>query len=181
MRASRRKLATFGWFSAIFFQKQHNSIFIWFTSGRLDRVSWRTSLKFFPCSNGTLEYSKILDIFRTWCHVVRMACRDFPNSVDFWNPTPCWILIDLAFGWCCSDVRTSSMFICKTLRGVQTPSKARPDGCTGTVVRTWKLHGIFMDIFLETCDHTHGMKWDTVHITWRLWIEPIILLKATVT
>jgi hypothetical protein len=25
-------------------------------------------------------------------------------------------------------------------------------------VLTWKLHGIFMDIFLETCDHTHGMK-----------------------
>jgi hypothetical protein len=41
-----------------------------------------------------------------------------------------------------------------------------------------KLHGIFMDIFLETCDHTHGMKWDTVHITWRLWIEQIILLKS---
>jgi hypothetical protein len=41
-----------------------------------------------------------------------------------------------------------------------------------------KLYGIFMDIFLETCDHTHGMKWDTVHITWRLWIEPIILLKS---
>jgi hypothetical protein len=36
------------------------------------------------------------------------------------------------------------------------------------VVLTWKLHGIFMDIFLETCDHTHGMKWDTVHVTWRL-------------
>jgi hypothetical protein len=46
------------------------------------------------------------------------------------------------------------------------------------VVLTWKLHGIFMDIFLETCGHTHGMKWDTVHITWRLWIEPIIHLKS---
>jgi hypothetical protein len=45
-------------------------------------------------------------------------------------------------------------------------------------VLTRKLHGIFMDIFVETCDHTHGMKWDTVHITWRLWIEPIILLKS---
>jgi len=46
------------------------------------------------------------------------------------------------------------------------------------VVLTWKLHRIFMDIFLETCNHTHGMKWDTVHITWRLWIESIILLKS---
>jgi len=35
-----------------------------------------------------------------------------------------------------------------------------------------------MDIFLETYDHTHGMKWDTVHITWRLWVEPINLLKS---
>jgi len=35
-----------------------------------------------------------------------------------------------------------------------------------------------MEIFLETCDHTHGTKWDTVHIIWRLWIEPIILLKS---
>jgi hypothetical protein len=46
------------------------------------------------------------------------------------------------------------------------------------IVLTWKLHGIFMDIFLETCDQTHGMKWDTVQITWRLWIELIILLKS---
>jgi hypothetical protein len=32
-------------------------------------------------------------------------------------------------------------------------------------VLTWKLHGILMDIFLQTCDHTHGMKLDTIHIT----------------
>jgi hypothetical protein len=44
-------------------------------------------------------------------------------------------------------------------------------------ILTWKLHEIFIDLFLETCDHTRGMKWETVHITWRLWIEPIILLK----
>jgi hypothetical protein len=31
----------------------------------------------------TLEYSEILDIVRTCCHVVRTACRDFPNSVNF--------------------------------------------------------------------------------------------------
>jgi hypothetical protein len=47
-----------------------------------------------------------------------------------------------------------------------------------STVLTWKLRGIFMDIFLETCDHTQGMKRDTVHITWRLWIEPILLLKS---
>jgi len=35
--------------------------------------------------------------------------RRLPNSVDFWNSTPCWILIDLAFGRCCSDVRMSSL------------------------------------------------------------------------
>jgi hypothetical protein len=46
------------------------------------------------------------------------------------------------------------------------------------VILTWKFHGIFMDLFLKTCDHTHDMKWDTVHITWILWIEPIILLKS---
>jgi hypothetical protein len=68
--------------------------------------------------------------------------------------------------------------ICKTLRGVQTPSKARPDGCIGIGYSDLEINGIFLDIFLETCDHTHGMKWDTVHIIWRLWIEPIILLKS---
>jgi len=25
-------------------------------------------------------------------------------------------------------------------------------------ILTWKWNGIFMDIFLETCDDTHGMK-----------------------
>jgi len=73
-----------------------------------------------------------LDIVRTCCLVVWTDCRNFPNSVDFWEQTPCWILIDWASGRCCSNVRTSSMFICKTLRGVQTLSKASPDGCTGT-------------------------------------------------
>jgi len=61
------------------------------------------------------------------------ACRNFSTSVDFWNPTPCWTMIDLASWWCCSDVRVSSIVICKTLSGVRTPSKARPDGCTGTL------------------------------------------------
>jgi len=73
-----------------------------------------------------------LDIVRTCCLVVRMDCRNFPNSVDFWEQTPCWILIDRASERCCSDVRTSSMFICKILRGIRTPSKARPNGYTGT-------------------------------------------------
>jgi len=68
--------------------------------------------------------------------------------------------------------------ICWTLRGVRTPSKACVGWLQELAVLTWKLHGIFMDIFLETCDHIQGMKWDTVHITWRLWIEPTILLKS---
>jgi len=126
-------------------QKQRNSIFISFTSERFDRVSGRSSLKSFSRSNGTLEYSEILDIVRTCYHVVRKSCRNFPNSVNCWNPTPCWTLIDLASGRCCSDVRTSSMFICKTLRGVRMPSKARLDGCTGTgcsdLKIAWNLHG----------------------------------------
>jgi len=58
----RRKLATSGRFPAISFQKQRNSIFIRFTSGRLDQVFGRSLLKSFPHSNETLEYSKILDI-----------------------------------------------------------------------------------------------------------------------
>jgi hypothetical protein len=101
-------------------------------SGRLDRAFGRSSLKSFRRSNRTLEYSKLLDIVLTCCHVVRTACRDFPNSVDFWKQTPCWILINLASERCCSDVQASSMFICKTLRGVRMPSKARPNGCTRT-------------------------------------------------
>lgn len=57
-----------------------------------------------------------LDIIRKCCLVVRTDFRNFPNSVDFWEQTPCWILIDQASGRCCSDFRTSSMFISKTLR-----------------------------------------------------------------
>jgi hypothetical protein len=120
----------------------------------------------------------MLDSVLTCCHVIRTTCRAFPNNVDFWNPTPCWIQIDLAV-WmmllCRSDVFKAN---CWTLRGVRTPSKARPDGCIETCCSdleiAWNLHGHL----LETCDHTHGMKWDTVHITWRHWIEPIILLKS---
>jgi len=102
-RASGRKLATSGRFSAISFQKQRNSIFIKFTSGR-------SSLETFPHSNGTLEYSEILDIIRMCCYVIRTACRDIPNNVNFWNSTPCWTMIDQASRRCCSDVRTSSSF-----------------------------------------------------------------------
>jgi hypothetical protein len=130
-------------------QKQRNSILIRFASGRLDRASGQSSLKYFPRSNRNLEFIwttgyhpdvlpslpdvlKILNIVRTCCRVIRTDYRDFPNSVDFWKQTPCWILIDRASGRCCSDVRTSSMFICKTLRGVRMSSKACPNSCTGT-------------------------------------------------
>jgi len=119
-------------------QKQRNSILIKFASRRLNRESERSLLKCFPRSNGNLELSELLDIVRT-------DCRDFSNSVDFWNQTPCWIPIDRASGRCCSVVRTSSTFICKTLWGVRTNSKACPDGCTGTdcsdLEIAWNLHG----------------------------------------
>jgi hypothetical protein len=121
-----------GQISAISFRNSAISILIRFASERLDRASGLSSLKSFLRSNKTLELSELLDIARTCCRVVRTACRDFPNSVDFWNTTPCRILIYIASERCCSVVRTSSKFICKTLRGVRTPSKACPDCCTGT-------------------------------------------------
>jgi len=86
--------------------------------------------------------------------------------------------LDLASGWCFPDVRTffntEDSRLCGASRHLQWPVRMVAQE---PAVLTWKLHGIFIDIFLETCDHTHGMKWDTVHFTWRLWIEPIILLK----
>jgi hypothetical protein len=127
-RASGRKLATSGRFSAISFQKQRNSIFIKFTSGR-------SSLETFPHSNGTLEYSEILDIIRMCCYVIRTACRDIPNNVNFWNSTPCWTMIDQASRRCCSDVRTSSSF---SVRHCGVSDFGRT------------LHGHL----LEACDHT---------------------------
>jgi hypothetical protein len=87
--------------------------------------------------------------------------------------------LDLASGRCCSDIWTSltqSARHCGAFGRLQRLVRTVAQELT---VLTWKLHGIFMDIFSETCDHTHGMKWDTVHITWRLWIEPIILLKSS--
>jgi hypothetical protein len=53
----------------------------------------------------------------------------------------------------------SFIVICWTLRSVRTPSKARPEGCTGTgwfgleFVRN--LHGHI----LEACDQSHALKW----------------------
>jgi hypothetical protein len=141
-----------GLFSAISFQKQRNSIFISFTSKQLDWASGRSSLKSFQHSNGTLEYSEILDIVQT-------ACRDFPNSVDFWNPTPCWILIYIASGQCCSDVRTSSSL---------STGHWGAFGCLQRPVRmvsqepsilSWILQGLFMDIFLEACDQILSLIW----------------------
>jgi len=71
---------------------------------------------------------QIMNIVRTWCRVIRTEYWNFQIHVDFWEQTSCRILIDRASGRCGFDVRTSSMFIYRTLRGVQTPSKARPDG-----------------------------------------------------
>jgi hypothetical protein len=172
-RASRRKLATSRLSSAISFQKQCNSILIRSTSRRLGERLDGLLYNSFLCSNRTLDYSEILDSVRTCCNVVQKTCRDFPNSVDFWNPTPCWILIDLA-------VRTVLLYHldvfkanCWILRGVRTPSKARQDGCTGTdwfgleFVRT--LHGHL----LEACDQSHALIWTlSEYMNW----EPTILL-----
>jgi hypothetical protein len=116
-----------------------------------------------------------LDIVRTCCHVVRTACRDFPNSVNFWNPTPCWILIDLASRQCCPDV---FIVICWTLRGILMPSKAYPDGYIGTgcffldFART--LHGHL----LEACDQILSMIWTLSEYMKILNWKPTILLNC---
>jgi len=124
--------------------------------------------------------------------------------MDTWNILECWTssrLVVTSSGRLVETsqtVSTAEIQLCVEIReawpSVRTVLLWRPDifnaeasrHCGASVwtvaqepaVLTWKLHGIFMDIFLDTCDHTHGMKWDTVHITWRLWVEPIILLKS---
>jgi hypothetical protein len=122
----------------------------------------------------------MLDIVRTCCHVVRTSCINFPNSVDCWNPTPCrigeaWPSVWTVLLWCLDvfNAEASRHFgeSGRLQRPVWTVAQEM-------AVLTWKLHEIFMDTFLETCGHTHGMKWDTVHITWRLWIDLIILFKS---
>jgi len=60
-------------------QKQRNSIFIKFMSGRLDRASERSSLKSFPHSNWIMDLSELLDIIWTYFRVVRTACRDWTS------------------------------------------------------------------------------------------------------
>jgi hypothetical protein len=84
---------------------------------------------------------------------------DFPNSVDFWNPTPCWILIDLASGRCCSDV---FIVICWKLRGVRTPSKARSNDCTGT--------GYFCLGFCK------GSSWTSLRSMWSVIVFDLIIV-----
>jgi hypothetical protein len=107
-------------FTEILSAFEQNSEVIWITVYRQDVL---------PSRPGGLQ---IMNIVRTWCRVVQTEYWNFPNSVDFWEKTSCRILIDRASGRCGSDVRTSPMFIYRTLRGVRTPSKARPDGCTRT-------------------------------------------------
>jgi hypothetical protein len=67
--------------------------------------------------------------------------------------------LDLASERCCPDVRTffntEDSRLCGASGRLQWPVWMVAQEL---VVLTWKLHGIFMDIFLETCDHTHGMK-----------------------
>jgi len=46
---------------------------------RLDCLRYNSFLR----SNGTLEYSEMLDSVWTCCHVIRTTCNDFPNSVNF--------------------------------------------------------------------------------------------------
>lgn len=146
-------------------QKQCNSILIRFASGRLDLASGRSSQKSFPRSDGNLELSELLDIVRTCYQVVRTSCRDWTSSgsvalssrriaetsqtmstsenkllVEYW-------LTEGPDGVALTSGRLQC-FICKTLRGVRTPSKARPDGCTGTgwsdLKIAWNLHGYLL-------------------------------------
>jgi hypothetical protein len=107
-------------FTEIFSAFERNSGVIWITVYRPD---------VFPSRPDGLQ---IMNIVRTWCRVIRTEYWNFPISVDFWEQASCRILIDRASGRCGSDIRTLSMFICRTLRGIRTPSKARPDGSIGT-------------------------------------------------
>jgi hypothetical protein len=122
----------------------------------------------------------MLDFVRTCCHVIRTSRRNFPNNVDCWNPTLCrigeaWPSIRTVLLWHLDVFSAKSSRHCGAFGRLQRPIRTVVQE---PAVLTWKFHEIFMDIFLETCDHTHGIKWDTVHITRRLWIEPIILLKS---
>jgi hypothetical protein len=107
-------------FTEIFSAFEQNSGVIWITLYHSDVL---------PSRQDDLQ---IMNIVRTWCRVVRTKYWNFPIRIDFWEQTSCRILIDWASRRCGSDVRTSSMFICRTQRGVRTPSKARLDGCTRT-------------------------------------------------
>jgi len=148
-----------GWIFEISFQKQRNSIFIRSTSRRLDRASDGLCYNSLLRSNGTLEYSELLDIVRMCCNIIRTSCRDFPNSVDFWNPTSCWTMIDLAFRRCFSDVRTSSLL------------SVRHCGASGRLQRlvrmvaqelvdlAWNYGRTLHGHLLEACDQSHALIW----------------------
>lgn len=120
-------------------------------------------------SNRILEYSEILDNVWMCCNVIRTTCRDFPNSVDFWNLSPCWILIDLADRKVLLYRPDFFKANCWTLRGVWTPSKARPDGCTGTGWFGLEFARTLCGRLLEAYDQSHALIW-TLN-TWRFWIE----------
>jgi len=134
----------------------------------------------FRVRKGNLKYSGMLDI-----HSERVATSSGLLAETFQTvSTEIQLRVEIGEAW--PSVRT----VLPWRPDVFNAEASRHYGAFGRLQRlvwtvaqeptilTSKLHGIFMDIFLETYDHTHGMKWDTVHIIWRLLIEPIILLKS---
>jgi len=102
--------------------------------------------------------------------MVQTACRDFPNSVDFWNPTPCWILIDLPP----DSVALTSGCLHRYLQDTE----GRPEAFKGPFGRlhmnplflSWILHGLFMDSFWKLVI-SYCLWFDHFLNTWRFWIE----------
>jgi hypothetical protein len=98
---------------------ERNSEIFWNTGHRLDVLPC--------CPNGLLRLPKQCRLLKS----NSLLNTDWPSvrTVLLWRP----------------DV---FIVICWTLRGFRTPSKARPDGCTGTdcfeLEIAWNLHGHFL-------------------------------------
>jgi hypothetical protein len=58
-------------------------------------------------------------------------------------------MIDLAFGLCCSNVRTSSSLSVRHCGASGRLQRLVQTAAQEPTVLTWKLHGIFVDIFLN--------------------------------
>jgi len=69
------------------------------------------------------------------------------------------------------------MYICKTLQGVQTPSKARPDNCTGTGCFVLDFARTLHKHLLEASDQLLSLIWSLSENMKILNWKPTILLK----